>query len=37
MTTLRVYAHHGPIPSGFVTPQASTMPLPAIPPVKQYW
>src|SRR6266508_4138850 len=37
MTMLRVYAHHGPIPSRFVTPRPSTMPLPATPPVKQYW
>jgi cell division septation protein DedD len=38
MQTVRVYAHHGPIPSGFLTVALPELPLPDTPqPVKEYW
>src|SRR5262245_13197553 len=39
MTTLRVYAHHGPIPRGFPTPPSiAQLPQPDQPqPIAEYW
>ena len=38
-TSLRVYAHHGPIPSGFVmaTPTTTSTTPPAPAPIAEFW
>src|SRR5690349_11134854 len=38
MTALRVYAHHGPIPTGFLVATQPALPVPGLPePIAEYW
>src|SRR5262245_34706785 len=38
MTSVRAYAHHGPIPERFLTATVPALPVPGVPePVRVYW